>query len=325
MVYIYALLLIPPSLSNIPGRIAFSSTHSISNFRSATHNDVYKLSDPEFPKPEDDSGIFMTMDDSRSPGTHHAVYSAPYMPYADMMARIMGGASPLTDEQVINLDKDAIAVQECHQYLQNKAQEVYTVMPLSFLNVVKSKKCTARSIATLAFEEKVKVEGKYSYFASNSSPSSLAINVDYHVPVEELVLPGQSTIYKGSRTPRAFVWYLGRPHLLIGCSGNKRAWFIATTLKGREEDRVLDGAILLVNNRYGKRESLVKKSMLGVELDLKKSRKINPDADPSTDGRVSIVRLSNPGEKIPGVLIDWHECSLYKSSSPKLFNWSARS
>ncbi|VDB92890.1 Bgt-51102 [Blumeria graminis f. sp. tritici] len=325
MVYIYALLLIPRTLSNTPGRIVFSNTHVISNVVSTYHNDVYKLSNPEFPKPEDDSGIFMTMDDSRSPGTHHAVYSAPYMPYADMMARIMGGASPLTDEQVINLDKDAIAVQECHQYLLNKAQEVDIVMPLSFLNVVKSNKCTARSIATLAFEEKVKVEGKYSYFAPYSSPSSLAINVDHYVPVEDLVLPEQSTIYKGSRTPRAFVWYLGRPHLLIGCGGNKRAWFIGTTLKGRDRLRPLDGALMLVTQRYGKGESLVKKRMLGVELDLKRSRKINPEVDPSTDGSDYIVRLSNPGEKMPGVLIDWYECSLSKSSSPKIFKWGARS
>ncbi|CAD6504869.1 BgTH12-00370 [Blumeria graminis f. sp. triticale] len=259
MVYIYALLLIPRTLSNTPGRIVFSNTHVISNVVSTYHNDVYKLSNPEFPKPEDDSGIFMTMDDSRSPGTHHAVYSAPYMPYADMMARIMGGASPLTDEQVINLDKDAIAVQECHQYLLNKAQEVDIVMPLSFLNV------------------------------------------------------------------RAFVWYLGRPHLLIGCGGNKRAWFIGTTLKGRDRLRPLDGALMLVTQRYGKGESLVKKRMLGVELDLKRSRKINPEVDPSTDGSDYIVRLSNPGEKMPGVLIDWYECSLSKSSSPKIFKWGARS
>ncbi|EPQ66331.1 BgtE-5576 [Blumeria graminis f. sp. tritici] len=324
MVYIFALLLIPRPLSNIPGRIVFSNRHPIGNVEIAIHNDVYKLSNSEFPKPEDNSGIFMAMDDSRTPGTHHAVYSAMNMPYADMMARIMGGASPLTDEQVINLDKDAIAVQECHRYLQNKAQEVDTVMPLSFLNVMKSKKCTARSIATLAFEEKVKVEGKYSYFVPYSSPSSLAINVDYHVPVEDLVLPDQSTIYKGSRTPRAFVWYQGRPHLLIGCGGNKRAWFIATTLKGRDVLKPLDVAIMLVNDSYGKVESLVKKSMLGVELDLKRSRKINPEVDPSTFGRFSIVRLSNPGEKLPGVLTHWNECSLYKSSSPKLFNWGAR-
>ncbi|CAD6500628.1 BgTH12-06337 [Blumeria graminis f. sp. triticale] len=258
MVYIFALLLIPRPLSNIPGRIVFSNRHPIGNVEIAIHNDVYKLSNSEFPKPEDNSGIFMAMDDSRTPGTHHAVYSAMNMPYADMMARIMGGASPLTDEQVINLEKDAIAVQECHRYLQNKAQEVDTVMPLR------------------------------------------------------------------SRTPRAFVWYQGRPHLLIGCGGNKRAWFIATTLKGRDVLKPLDVAIMLVNDSYGKVESLVKKSMLGVELDLKRSRKINPEVDPSTFGRFSIVRLSNPGEKLPGILTHWNECSLYKSSSPKLFNWGAR-
>ncbi|CAD6504879.1 BgTH12-00380 [Blumeria graminis f. sp. triticale] len=259
MVYIYALLLIPSSISKIPGRVVFSNTLPINNFQSTIRNDVYKLSNSEFPKPEDNSGIFMAIDDSRTPGTHHAVYSAPNMPYADMIARIMGGASPLTDEQVINLDKDAIAVQECHQYLQSKAQEVDTVMPLR------------------------------------------------------------------SRTPRAFVWYQGRPHLVFGCIEDKRAWFITSTIMGRRERRSLDGAILLVNNRYGKKESLVKKSRLGIELDLKRYSKINPTVDPYTNGRVSIVRLSNPPEKMPGVLVDWYDCLSYKSSSPKLFDWGARS
>ncbi|EPQ62812.1 BgtE-5575 [Blumeria graminis f. sp. tritici] len=325
MVYIYALLLIPSSISKIPGRVVFSNTLPINNFQSTIRNDVYKLSNSEFPKPEDNSGIFMAIDDSRTPGTHHAVYSAPNMPYADMIARIMGGASPLTDEQVINLDKDAIAVQECHQYLQSKAQEVDTVMPLSFLNVVKSNKCTARSIATLASEDKVKVEGKHNYFAPYLSTSSIRIDADYIIKLEDLVLPEQSTIYKGSRTPRAFVWYQGRPHLVFGCIEDKRAWFITSTIMGRRERRSLDGAILLVNNRYGKKESLVKKSRLGIELDLKRYSKINPTVDPYTNGRVSIVRLSNPPEKMPGVLVDWYDCLSYKSSSPKLFDWGARS
>ncbi|CCU74831.1 CSEP0298 putative effector protein [Blumeria hordei DH14] len=325
MVFIYALLLIPSSVSKIPGRVVFSNTLPINNFQRTIHNDIYKLSNPEFPKPGDGSGIFMTMDDSRTPGTHHAVYSAVNMPYADMMARIMGGASPLTDEQVINLDKDPDAAQECYQYLQNSAQEVGTVVPLSLLNVVNSNKCTVRSIATLAFEDKVKVEGKHNYFAPYLSTSSIKIDADYIIELEDLVLPEQSTIYQGSRTPRAFVWYQGRPHLLFGCIENKRAWFITTTIKGRREYRSLDEAISLVNDRYGKKQSLLKKSELGTELDLKRFSKINPDVDPSTQGRVSIVKSLKPPEKMPGVLVDWYDCLSYKSPSPKLFNWGARS
>ncbi|CCU79088.1 unnamed protein product [Blumeria hordei] len=92
MIFIYALLLITNSISNIPARIVFSSTVEIDYEHRTNYNEVYELSNPKFPKPEDDSGIIMIMDDSSAPGTHIAVYRSKDKSYAQMMAEIMGGS-----------------------------------------------------------------------------------------------------------------------------------------------------------------------------------------------------------------------------------------
>ncbi|CAD6500314.1 BgTH12-07492 [Blumeria graminis f. sp. triticale] len=129
MIFIYALLLITNSLSNNPARIVFSSTVRIDYEHRTNYNDVYEISNPEFPKPEDDSGIFMIIDDSSAQGTHIAVYISDDKSYAEMMAEIMGGSSPLTEEKIISLDKDARAVQECYQYLQSSPRQAGATNP----------------------------------------------------------------------------------------------------------------------------------------------------------------------------------------------------
>ncbi|VCU40566.1 Bgt-50958 [Blumeria graminis f. sp. tritici] len=318
MIFIYALLLITNSLSNNPARIVFSSTVRIDYEHRTNYNDVYEISNPEFPKPEDDSGIFMIIDDSSAQGTHIAVYISDDKSYAEMMAEIMGGSSPLTEEKIISLDKDARAVQECYQYLQSSPRQAGATNPLSLSKVVNSGKCTARSIATLAFEDKVTVEGKYSYFAPVSTPSSIKINVDYAVEVEDLVLPQQSIIHTTSHFTRAVVWYQGRPHILARCGRFKDAWFILTKIKGKVELRTLDSSIELINSVSGKYGKYVKKSGLDIELDIRPG-KVNPAADYQTYGNTRIFRTSKPPRKITGVLVSPGDCGLYRSKLPKLF------
>ncbi|CCU79090.1 putative effector protein [Blumeria hordei DH14] len=225
----------------------------------------------------------------------------------------------LDGRKIISLDKDASAVQKCYQYLQSPPGQLGSANSLNLSKVVKSGKCTARSIATLAFEDKVTVEGKYSYFAPVSIPSSIKINVDYAVEVEDLVLPEQSIIHTSSRFTRAVVWYQGRPHILARCGRFKHAWYILTKIKGKPESSTLDSSIEIINSVYGKDGKCMKKSELNIKLDKKRFGKVNPVAEFQTCRNARIFRASKPPQKVTGVIVNPRDCHLYRSKLPKFF------
>ncbi|CAD6500298.1 BgTH12-07478 [Blumeria graminis f. sp. triticale] len=126
---IYAMLLLQNSISEISDRVVFTGSNIIINVEKI-YTEVYRPFNGGFPKPEDGTGVFMAIDESRTPGAHHAIYCTRDMLFQDMMSRIMVGSQPLSDEDIIYLDKDHQAVEECHEYLQNLPQEIGTVNPL---------------------------------------------------------------------------------------------------------------------------------------------------------------------------------------------------
>ncbi|CAD6500290.1 BgTH12-07470 [Blumeria graminis f. sp. triticale] len=85
---------------------------------------VYKSSMEGFPKPEDNSGIFMAIDSSKSVGYHHAIYCSGNMPYQLMMSKIMGTARPMSKQEIFQSHKRVGNYESCFKYLQLRNTEI---------------------------------------------------------------------------------------------------------------------------------------------------------------------------------------------------------
>ncbi|SZE99940.1 unnamed protein product [Blumeria hordei] len=79
---------------------------------------VYKSNTNEFPKPEDNSGIFMAVDSSQKVGYHHAIYCSKRMQYQLMMSKIMGTIQPLSKQAIFESYKKFSTYESCFQYLR---------------------------------------------------------------------------------------------------------------------------------------------------------------------------------------------------------------
>ncbi|CAD6500295.1 BgTH12-07475 [Blumeria graminis f. sp. triticale] len=105
-------------------RIVFTSIDNRWSTDSKTYDEVYTASTGGFPKPEDDSGIFMAIDDSHTLGTHYAIYCSKTMPFTEMMSKIIVGGSPMTGQEILNLDRNSLADQTCYHHLQSLAPSI---------------------------------------------------------------------------------------------------------------------------------------------------------------------------------------------------------
>ncbi|SZE99947.1 unnamed protein product [Blumeria hordei] len=313
---IYAMLLIQNSLMQAD-RLVFTSMDILSSAERNTYYEVYAASHGGFPKPEDDSGIFMAIDVSRTLGTHHAIYCSHTMPFTEMMSKITAGASPMTDQEILNLDRNPLADQTCHHHLQSLAQSIDAKETSTLSELVKSKKCTARSIATLAFEEKISIVGEYRHFVPASTSSSITINADYPVKVEDLILPHQSLILATPHTTIAVVWYQGRVHILQQCGDYKPAWFFNTIKFENNNLRSLSAILESFHQTNGRIGRLVKKSELGKKLNRKQMKRI--DNSGTTDLhylKIAFVDRSRRTQLVPGDLVDKAQCDAYKTRPP---------
>ncbi|VCU40545.1 Bgt-50960 [Blumeria graminis f. sp. tritici] len=308
---IYAMLLLQNSISEISDRVVFTGSNIIINVEKI-YTEVYRPFNGGFPKPEDGTGVFMAIDESRTPGAHHAIYCTRDMLFQDMMSRIMVGSQPLSDEDIIYLDKDHQAVEECHEYLQNLPQEIGTVNPLRLSTAVNSGKCTARSIATLAFEHRVSVVGYYGSFAPIFRSPPIKIDADYAVKVEDLVLPNQSFIFKRSNATRAIVWYQGKVHVLEKCRGNKSEWYFISDFNFTEFPLNLSIILRYFNESVGESKSLVEQSELSTRWNQRKNFcAVGPPREYPYRTKVKLIKKSPRPQTVPGVLIDKYNCASY--------------
>ncbi|VCU40542.1 Bgt-50961 [Blumeria graminis f. sp. tritici] len=300
-------------------RIVFTSIDNRWSTDSKTYDEVYTASTGGFPKPEDDSGIFMAIDDSHTLGTHYAIYCSKTMPFTEMMSKIIVGGSPMTGQEILNLDRNSLADQTCYHHLQSLAPSIGAEKTSSLSEVVESKRCTARSIATLAFEKKISIIGKYGYFvpASTSTCSSIIINADYPVKVEDLILPHQSFILSTPDTTIAVVWYQGRVHILEQCGEHKAAWFFNTINFENNNLRSLFTILKSFHQRNGRKGRLVKKSELGKRLNEKQMKKIDSSRTRNLQyQRIAFVDRPRHTQKVLGNLVDKTLCDSYKSRPP---------
>ncbi|SZE99950.1 unnamed protein product [Blumeria hordei] len=218
---IYAMLLLQNSISKIQDRIVFTGSNIIINVE-RIYTEVYKPFDGGFPKPEDGSGIFMAIDESRTPGTHHAIYCSKDMLFTDMMSKIVAGSQPLSDEEIIHLDKDNQAVQECYNYLQYLQREVDAVNP----------PMSSTTLAIVWYQGKVhllqKCRGNKStwYFVSNFNYVEFPLNLSITLKnYNESVGRSESLVERGELSVR---WNLRKK---LGAVGPHKEYPYRTKVK----------------------------------------------------------------------------------------------
>ena len=319
MYCINAVLLIQHVLPNFATHMIFTGIDRRFPGKSSQIS-VYKSSMEGFPKPEDNSGIFMAIDSSKSVGYHHAIYCSGNMPYQLMMSKIMGTARPMSKQEIFQSHKRVGNYESCFKYLQlrnteNKQNGVKDEIKMS--NVIGSRSCTPAAIATLAYERKVSLTGVNNCFApkfeESSTPIPIKVNADIAVKVEDLVLPRHSIIFTSGIIVRALVWYQGEMQVIQQCDKNKPAWFLLTNLS--ESNDHLAWALRRYNEIVGKNVMLLKKSELPMKLNPKKLSNNNSNSEDPHYKIKQLVKGSRSTKRVSGVLVEKSECFKYHSKS----------
>ncbi|CCU79050.1 putative effector protein [Blumeria hordei DH14] len=318
MYCINAVLLIQNVLPNIATHMIFTGIDREISGELKSQVGVYKSSTNEFPKPEDNSGIFMAVDSSQKVGYHHAIYCSKRMQYQLMMSKIMGTIQPLSKQALFESYKKFSTYESCFQYLRLLKEQNGVRNEIYLSKVIDSRRCTPASISILVYQRRVTVTGDYNSFAptyeKTYTPIPIEVKADIAVKVEDLVLPRHSIIFSNKMITRALVWYQGEMQVIQQCGKDQPAWYLITNLT-EKPSKNLAWALRQYNEIAGKNEMLLGKSELPIKSNLKKLSRTNSDLEDPHYKIVKLVRRSRSTQRVNGVLVKKSQCHNYQKKS----------
>ncbi|SZF06047.1 unnamed protein product [Blumeria hordei] len=201
----------------------------------------YKVSEIRFPAPQHGSDITFYNVEMKNENTLTGIYCSPTKSGPTIKQVIFGD---LHDATTLHEDPPGVhhsTITHCFMYISSQARQMnpsQSVTVSSLLSNHVNSGCTSLIIASLAFQRRIVMEGKYKCFAPPAVAHWSYTNADQPLKMEDILSHSEMVLaMETSSGTRVLVWYQGHLHIFMRKSYlMKVKWYPVTKIGSESEN-----------------------------------------------------------------------------------------
>ncbi|CCU74917.1 CSEP0308 putative effector protein [Blumeria hordei DH14] len=196
---------------------------------------VYGPPGDKFPTPGPNTGIILTKNNPREPGTYNALYCSETLDTKSIVTTITAGLTPLTPDTLCPPDPNDPQAISCNKHIADLVNQHIPIKLFSLSHVLEDHKCTLSQIITFVQKGLIMPTGSYNFDMPSNHNPLFYLATERKVKVSEILMSREVFRTKRGKYWHILAWSQGHLHLFHE-DGNPKHWTKITKFGSEKEN-----------------------------------------------------------------------------------------